>query len=154
MRIPISKALVVAAAVHCAGAAAQQPEPGRGIHMISPLPGAEWRLPNGDLANTRYSTLDQITTSNVRELKPVSIMHTGIPHGHEGNPLVVGDTLYMVTPYPNKLIAIDLAHPDGPVKWTYDPHPDLRAIGIACCDVVNRGASYADGKIIFNTLDA
>jgi PQQ-dependent dehydrogenase (methanol/ethanol family) len=62
--------------------------------------------------------------------------------------------MYVVTPYPNNLIAIDLKHPNGPVKWVYTPHPDPRAVGVACCDVVNRGASYADGKIVYNTLDA
>ncbi|HEU4592968.1 MAG TPA: methanol/ethanol family PQQ-dependent dehydrogenase [Steroidobacteraceae bacterium] len=142
---------VFAAAALLAGAAAHS---ANGARTIAPLAGAEWTLPNGDLASTRYSTLAQITTDNVRELKPVSIMNTGIPHGHEGSPLVVGDTMYVVTPYPNKLIAIDLANPNGPVKWSYDPHPDPRAVGIACCDIVNRGASYADGKIIYNTLDA
>ena len=40
------------------------------------------------------------------------------------------------------------------MKWIYEPHPDRRAVGIACCDVVNRGASYADGKIIYSLLDA
>jgi len=145
---------VCSAAIWMPAAAQPAAAPASNIRMISPLPGAEWRLPNGDLANTRYSTLTQITTANVSELKPVNIMHTGIPNGHEGNPLVVGDTMYVVTPYPNNLIAIDLTKPDGPTKWVYQPHPDPRAVGIACCDVVNRGASYADGKIIYNTLDA
>lgn len=152
---------VLAAACSLFAAVASAPVPAQpsaaatdGIRMIAPLPGAEWQLPNGDLANTRYSTLAQITTANVGELKSVNIMHTGISNGHEGSPLVVGDTMYVVTPYPNNLIAIDLGKPDGPLKWVYEPHPDPRSVGIACCDVVNRGASYADGKIIYNTLDA
>ncbi len=62
--------------------------------------------------------------------------------------------MYVVTPYPNNLIAIDLTKGTGAVKFVYQPHPDPRAQGIACCDVVNRGASYADGKIIYNLLDA
>src|SRR5919198_542860 len=62
--------------------------------------------------------------------------------------------MYTVTPFPNNLIAVDLTKPGGALKWTFQPNPDPRAMGIACCDVVNRGASYADGKIIYNTLDA
>ena len=62
--------------------------------------------------------------------------------------------MYVVTPFPNNLIAVDLTKPGGAVKWIYEPHPDPRAVGIACCDVVNRGASYADGKIIYSLLDA
>lgn len=124
------------------------------IRLIEPPIGGEWRLPAGDNANTRYSSLAQIDASNAKDLKVIGMVSTGIPRGHEGQPLVVGDTLYVVTPFPNDLIAIDLHDPKGPLKWKYQPHPDPMAVGKACCDVVNRGASYAQGKIIYNLLDA
>ena len=54
---------------------------------------------------------------------------TGIPHGHEGCPLVVGSTLYMVTPFPNNLIALDLTKPGFPQKWIFQPNPDSRVGG-------------------------
>jgi lanthanide-dependent methanol dehydrogenase len=135
---------------HVGGVAGSAP----GIRLISPLPEGEWHLPNGDLANTRFSPLNQITTGNVANLKVTTTLSTGIPHGHEGNPLVVSNTMFIVTPFPNNVIAVDLTKPGGAVKWIYQPNPDRRAIGIACCDIVNRGASFADGKIVFNTLDA
>jgi lanthanide-dependent methanol dehydrogenase len=137
---------------HSGGVAANDAR--SGVHLISPLPQGDWLLPNGDLANTRYSPLDRINTANVVNLHPVTSMTTGVPHGHEGGPLVVNDTMYIVTPFPNNLLAVDLTKPGGALKWTFEPHPDPRAVGIACCDVVNRGASYADGKIVYNTLDA
>ncbi len=124
------------------------------IHLVSPLPNGDWRLPAGDDANTRFSPLKQLSPDNVSNLRVVTTVSTGAPHGHEGQPLVVNDTMYIVTPYPNNLIAIDLTKGTGAVKFVYQPHPDPRAQGIACCDVVNRGASYADGKIIYNLLDA
>lgn len=114
----------------------------------------EWTLPGRDYANTRYSSLAEINATNVRNLRVASTMSTGLVNGHEGQPLVVGSTMYVVTPFPNLLYAIDLTKPGGAVKWVYSPNPSRRAIGIACCDVVNRGASYADGKIVYNTLDA
>src|SRR3569623_1010376 len=80
-------------------------------------------------------------------------MNTGIPHGYEGSPLVVNNTLYTVTPFPNALIAIDLKDPKGPIRWKYEPNPDGRSQGVACCDVVNRGARYGKGKIVYNLLD-
>jgi PQQ-dependent dehydrogenase (methanol/ethanol family) len=49
---------------------------------------------------------------------------------------------------------VDLTKPGGAIKWIFEPHPDPRAVGIACCDVVNRGASFANGKIIYSLLDA
>jgi len=138
-------------------ARAQAPEnvPGAlpGIKVVSPLPNGQWTTPEGDLAGTRFSPLSQINTGNVHNLHVVAAVADGIPHGHEGNPLVVGDTLYMVTPFPNNLMAIDLKNPHGPLKWEYHPYPEARAQGEACCDVVNRGASFGDGKIVYATLD-
>lgn len=125
-----------------------------GIHLISPVPNGQWTLPAGDYANTRYSPLSQINSNNVQNLHPVSIYSVGIPHGFEGQPLVVGSTLYMVTPFPNNLIALDLTKPGFPQKWIFHPYPNIESVGVACCDVVNRGAVYADGMIIYNTLDA
>jgi PQQ-dependent dehydrogenase (methanol/ethanol family) len=127
---------------------------GEGIRLIEAPPGRDWRLPAGDSANTRYSSLAQINTDNVRNLRVHRMFSTGVPRGHEGQPLVVNDTLYVVTPFPNDLIAIDLKDLHGPIKWRYHPNPDSMAFGKACCDVVNRGASYAAGKIIYNLLDA
>jgi lanthanide-dependent methanol dehydrogenase len=124
-----------------------------GIHIIAPLAAGQWTMPAGDYGNTRYSPLDKINATNVQNLHVVATYSTGIPHGHEGGPLVVGSTLYIVTPFPNNLIALDLTQPGFPQKWIYHPYPDPMSQGVACCDVVNRGASYADGKIVYNTLD-
>jgi PQQ-dependent dehydrogenase (methanol/ethanol family) len=114
----------------------------------------EWTMPGRDYAVSRYSTLSEINTSNVKNLKVATTFSTGVLHGHEGQPLVVGSTMYVVTPWPNLLYAIDLTKPGGALKWVYAPNPDARAQGIACCDIVNRGAAFADGKVIYNTLDA
>lgn len=125
-----------------------------GLHPVAPLADGQWTMPAGDYGNLRYSPLDKINAQNVQGLHLIATQNTGIPHGHEGQPLVVNGTLYMVTPFPNELIALDITKPGFPQKWVFSPHPDNRAVGIACCDIVNRGASYADGKIIYNTLDA
>src|SRR5947207_15807721 len=73
--------------------------------------------------------------------------------GHEAAPLVVNNTMYIVTPFPNNLYALDLTKPGAPMKWVYQPLPTPASQGVACCDVVNRGASYDDGKIFYNMLD-
>ncbi|MBV9760024.1 MAG: PQQ-dependent dehydrogenase, methanol/ethanol family [Acidobacteriaceae bacterium] len=125
-----------------------------GFHIVSPVAAGEWAMPAGDYGNTRYSPLDKINTGNVQNLHVVATMSTGIPQGHEGQPLVVNNTMYVVTPYPNNLMAFDLTQPGFPQKWIYHPNPQIAAVGIACCDVVNRGASYANGYIIYNLLDS
>jgi lanthanide-dependent methanol dehydrogenase len=114
--------------------------------------GAEWTTPAGTVQGTRYSTLADINAGNVGRLVEEFSVATDAVAGHEGQPLVVGDTMYVVTPFPNKLIALDLARP-GVKRWTFDPRADEYAIGVACCDTVNRGAAYGDGKIVYNVLD-
>jgi PQQ-dependent dehydrogenase (methanol/ethanol family) len=113
----------------------------------------QWLMAAKDYANTRFSGLNEITASNVSTLTPAWTFSTGVLRGHEGAPLVVGDTMYVVTPYPNNLYALDLAQPGAPAKWVYKPKPLAASQGVACCDAVNRGAAYADGKIFYNTLD-
>ncbi|HXT15713.1 MAG TPA: methanol/ethanol family PQQ-dependent dehydrogenase [Gemmatimonadaceae bacterium] len=113
----------------------------------------EWSLPARDYASSRFSNLSQITPANAAKLHVSWTFSTGVLRGHEGQPLVVGNTMYVVTPYPNVAYAIDLTQPGFPLKWKYRPENAQAAIGVACCDVVNRGASYADGKIVYNLLD-
>lgn len=128
-------------------AAAQSPP-----SFVTPGDDAEWTMPAKDVASTRYSTLDQINAANVKDLRVAFTFSTGTDKGLEAAPLVIGDTMYVVTPYPNTLFALDLKD-HGALKWRYDPKPSAAAQGVACCDVVNRGAVYADGKLIYNTLD-
>jgi PQQ-dependent dehydrogenase (methanol/ethanol family) len=114
---------------------------------------AQWIMPAKNYASTRFSGLDQINASNVKKLRVAWTVSTGNDRGHEAGPLVIGDTMYYVTPFPNDLIAIDLENP-GSVKWVYRPKDLAKsAQGVACCDLVNRGAAYANGKIFFNSLD-
>jgi lanthanide-dependent methanol dehydrogenase len=113
----------------------------------------DWTLPGRTYGGTRFSPLTSIDTTNASKLVEVWKYDDNILDGHEGQPLVVNNTLYMVTAYPNKLIAFDLTKPGPAIKWTYAPPVDPFSVGKACCDDVNRGASYADGKIIYNTLD-
>jgi PQQ-dependent dehydrogenase (methanol/ethanol family) len=112
-----------------------------------------WPMAAGDYASTRYSGLDQINAGNVARLSVAFTFSTGIDRGQEAAPLVVGDTMYIVTPFPNILYALDLAKPGAPTKWKFEAKPEPAAQGVACCDVVNRGAAYAGGKVFFNTLD-
>jgi PQQ-dependent dehydrogenase (methanol/ethanol family) len=121
-------------------------------HPEEPEDG-QWLRAAKNFASTRYSGLDQIKASNVRQLAAAWTFSTGVDRGHEAAPIVAGPTMYVVTPYPNILYALDLNNP-GKVKWKYEPQPAPAAQGVACCDVVNRGAVFAGDRIIFNTLDA
>ena len=112
-----------------------------------------WTMPARDYASTRYSPLDQLDAGNVGKLALAWTFSTGVLRGHEAAPLVVDGTMYVVTPYPNIVYALDLGQPGAPLKWKFEPKPESFAQGVACCDVVNRGLFYADGRLFFNTLD-
>src|SRR6266550_283480 len=114
----------------------------------------QWVMPGKDYSQTRFSTLTQITRDNVKNLRPAWTFSTGTLRGHEGAPLVIGDTMYVHTSFPNNVYALDLKGPDvGQIKWKYLPKQDPSVQAVACCDNVNRGLSYADGKVFLNQLD-
>lgn len=113
---------------------------------------AQWALQTGDYANTRYSKLDQITKENVGKLQVAWTFSTGVLRGHEGSPLVVGDTMFVHTPFPNTVYALDLAD-EAKIKWKYEPKQDPAVIPVMCCDTVNRGLAYADGKVFLHQAD-
>jgi PQQ-dependent dehydrogenase (methanol/ethanol family) len=112
----------------------------------------DWVMPAGDYANTRYSKLNQITAANVGKLQVAWTFSTGVLRGHEGGPLVIGNMMYVHTPFPNKVYALDLSK-DNQIVWKYEPKQDPNVIPVMCCDTVNRGVAYGDGKIFLHQAD-
>jgi PQQ-dependent dehydrogenase (methanol/ethanol family) len=118
-----------------------------------PADDGQWVRPAKDFASTRFSGLTEINATNVKNLRVIGTFSTGTLRGHESAPIVVNGTMYIITPYPNYVYALDLTKPGFPTKWMYNPKPELASQGVACCDVVNRGLVYDKGKLYFNTLD-
>ncbi|MTE00812.1 PQQ-dependent dehydrogenase, methanol/ethanol family [Paracoccus sp. YIM 132242] len=112
----------------------------------------QWAIQTGNYANHRYSELDQINRENVGDLRVAWTFSTGVLRGHEGSPLVIGDVMYVHTPFPNNIFALDLAN-DGKILWRYEPQQDPEVIAVMCCDTVYRGVAYADGLIISHQAD-
>jgi len=113
----------------------------------------DWVIPAGDFGSQRFTALKQITPENVKHLAPAWTFSTGVLRGHEGGPLVVGDVMYVHTPFPNVVYALDLNN-DGRIIWKYEPKQDPNVIPVMCCDTVNRGVAYGDGKIFLFQADA
>jgi len=108
-----------------------------------------------------YSTFDQISLDNVSELALAWTLQLGVLDEYQASPLVVGDTMYIVSPVnqatgtgqtPNTLMAIDLTT-DGTILWEFRPDVDNEASLKACCGDQTRGLQYAEGKIFYHTLD-
>src|ERR1041385_8857381 len=146
------KALLAPAAVLVAAAFLGAPAKANDQLLQMQNNPASWVLANGNYANQRYSTLSQINRDNVHELQVAWTFSTGVLRGHEGGPLVIGDVMYVHTPFPNMVYALDL-NDDDRVSWKYVPKQDPDSIPVMCCDTVNRGVAYAEGKIFLNQAD-
>jgi glucose dehydrogenase len=115
-------------------------------------------MPAKDYANTRFSGLTQIDKNNVGRLQLALTFTSGTTQGQESAPIVVGDTLYFVTPYPTSSMRStstrrSIRRP-GACKWQVKSMAAAAAQGEACCDGVNRGPTYANGTVYFNSLDS
>jgi lanthanide-dependent methanol dehydrogenase len=150
-----------------ASAVACKPEPSKSTGTTNARTGAapaygevdlsaddgQWVRPAKDYASTRFSALTEINTATVKNLRAIATFSTGALRGHEAAPIVVGSTMYIITPFPNMVYALDLTKPGLPTKWSFNPKPELASQGVACCDVVNRGLVFDNGRVFFNTLD-
>jgi len=147
MRKVLSAACLGAMATFAAGVASANDE----LIKMSQNP-KDWVQPAGDYANTRYSKLNQINAANVGKLQVAWTFSTGVLRGHEGGPLIIGNMMYVHTPFPNKVYALDLSQ-DNKIVWKYEPKQDPNVIPVMCCDTVNRGVAYGDGKIFLHQAD-
>jgi alcohol dehydrogenase (cytochrome c) len=115
-----------------------------------------WPFFGNDLANTRYQNVDQITPTNVAQLQPAWIFHTGILDEHssfEVSPIVIDGTMYITTGH-DDVYALNAA--TGDELWGYhalqDGMPALSQIQL-CCGQANRGVAVGDGKVFFGRFD-
>jgi len=115
---------------------------------------SQWAITGGGYAGMNYSALDQINRDNVDQLQVAWTFQTGVLDVHEAQTLVVDDTMYIATPKPNTIYALDL-NDYGRIKWSYQANqPELQtAIQRACCGAQTRGFAYAEGMVLFNSLD-
>ncbi|MDO5288034.1 MAG: methanol/ethanol family PQQ-dependent dehydrogenase [Pseudomonadota bacterium] len=111
-----------------------------------------WAMQAGDMANQRHSKLKQINKSNVGKMQVAWMFSTGVLRGHEGSPLVIDGVMYLHSPFPNKVFALDLD--TQKILWKYEPKQDSAVIAQMCCDTVYRGLAYAEGKIVLQQADS
>src|SRR5450432_3546685 len=102
----------------------------------------QWVMTGRTYDLQRYSPLDQISTTNVKNLHVAWTMSTGPLRGQEFHPFVVGSMMYVHSWFPNKVYALDLKKPGAPQLWQFTPEQSTDAIAITCCDVVNRGLAF------------
>ena len=130
-----------------------------GVRKLTENPNY-WAYPGGNYWNWRYSALSQINNKNASNLQAAWTFSTGRLQGHEGGPLVLPpsatglphDTLYIHSSFPNDVFAIDLD--TLRIVWAYEPQQnEEETVPVMCCDIVNRGLGYGDGKIFLQQAD-
>jgi quinohemoprotein ethanol dehydrogenase len=111
----------------------------------------EWTRNGGNPDEQRYSQLNQVTVDSVGQLGLAWFAEIAERGGYQSTPLVVDGVIYMTAPW-SSLYAFDAR--SGKQLWKVDPKAprDIAATSI-CCNISNRGAAYADGKIIWGTID-
>jgi len=95
---------------------------------------ANWAMQAGDMYNQRYSKLNHINATNVGRLQVAWTFSTGVLRGHEGSPLAIGNMMYIHSPFPNKVFAVNLD--SQKIAWKYEPKQDPAVIPQMCCDTV------------------
>jgi len=110
----------------------------------------EWIMYGRTPDEQRFSPLNQINEQNIEKLGLVWSHEFGTARGLEATPIVVDGVIYTTGEW-SVIYALDAK--TGQVLWTYDPKvPRARALN-ACCDIVNRGAAFYQGKVYVGTFD-
>jgi len=97
-----------------------------------------------------YSPLDSINDKTVSRLGYAWNYSLGTRRGLEASPIFVGSLLYTSGNW-GKVYALDAA--TGHAIWTYDPGVSGQWGRYGCCDVVNRGVAFADGRLYVGSFD-
>jgi quinohemoprotein ethanol dehydrogenase len=122
--------------------------------QLAILPVNDWLTNGGNIANQRYSPLEEINTGNVRGLKAEWQTHlngsgVGPPYSGEAQPIVHDGVIYIPTGA-DDVFAIDVE--TGRQLWVYQAHLE-KTISTVCCGWVSRGVAIGEGKIFLGRLD-
>src|SRR5580704_12294383 len=114
-----------------------------------------WPYYGNDLSNSRYANIDQINPSNVSQLKPAWIFHTGIfdpDMAMEMTPIEINGVMYITTG-DDDVYALNAA--TGKQIWAYHPTDMVKISTLpVCCNNDNRGVAVGEGLIFDARLDA
>jgi len=109
---------------------------------------ADWLMVRGTYEGWSYSPLDQITTTNVKQLQPLWVFATGVANGHEAPALVNRGVMFVATPG-NQVIALDAK--TGMLLWRYRrPLPE----DVVLIHATSRGVALYGDKVFFASGEA
>jgi quinohemoprotein ethanol dehydrogenase len=118
--------------------------------------GDNWITNGGGVSNDRFSSLDEINTENVSQLKgdwvtKIGQNATAAKFSAEGQALEYEGTIYS-SDGADDVFAIDAG--TGEILWTYEPHLPADPLGeVICCGWDNRGVAIGDGMVFVSQLN-
>ena len=110
----------------------------------------EWSRHGLNESETRFSPLADINDGNVGGLGLAWFFDYPTSRGLEATPLEVDGVIYTTGSW-SMVFANNAA--TGELLWFYDPQVPRAWAVHGCCDVVNRGVAYDNGRLYFGTLD-
>ena len=111
---------------------------------------SDWKFHGNTSTEQRFSGLKQINRNNVSQLGLEWYYEFDTSRGQESTPLVVDGIIYTTTSW-SKVYALD--GKTGRLLWKFDPEVPGKAAANACCDVVNRGLAFSEGRLFLGTFD-
>ena len=121
--------------------------------QLTAVPAKNWIANGGNISNQRYSSLKEINTSNIKNLKGKWVTHLNsgleFKYSGEATPVVYKGVMYVITGA-DQVSAIDVKN--GDKLWTYKP--DIADLDTVCCGWTSRGVAIGDGKVFVGLLDA
>lgn len=109
-----------------------------------------WLTVGRTYSEQRFSPLDKINKDTVKNLSLAWSLDLDTARGQEATPLVIDGVMYSTSAW-SKVQAIDPT--SGKLLWQFDPKvPQERGV-MVCCDVVNRGAAFWNGRVYVGTID-
>src|ERR1700694_4645453 len=153
MKVGLTKFASVAAAIALVLVPVAGQAQGNGPIGVTTPVGNEWLTNGGNLGNQRYSALEQITTSNVKNLKAAWVAHTGsaldTKYSFEATPIVQNGVMYVASGN-DDVLAFDAR--TGQELWEYRSGLD-QSITTVCCGWDNRGVALGGGLVFSGRLD-
>ena len=152
--MPTTRLTVLAIAVlvlaACSSDASRPSPQGTARILAADAEPGSWLTHGRTYSEQRYSPLTQIDSTNVSRLGLAWSYELKTGRGQQATPLVVDGVMYLTSAW-SLVYALDAA--TGAERWVFDPQVD-RAVGAkACCDVVNRGVAFYEGKVFVGAID-
>jgi PQQ-dependent dehydrogenase (methanol/ethanol family) len=121
-------------------------------HALAVLSWTAW-LTAASLAQSVVPSARGIDAENAGSLQPIFSFRIPQPEGLSGSPAVTGGMLFLQSPFPHVIHALDLMRPDDPIRWSFAPPARREAAGLDWHGATSAGPVLIGDSLFLNTFD-